>query len=134
VARGPCNHDLEAARERAPKKFYALFEGARETAGKTEWLRHNVLPHLTGPELPASEIARGIKEFVGEYPEFYASYGAYDWVLMCQTFGGLLNLPQSWQWIYSETFPFNLPSVERVGPEHHALADAETLRKAYIQK
>ena len=74
------------------RTYYAEFEGAREAASQTEWLRQNVLPHLVGPEIPASEIAEQIREFVGvERPEFLAAYGAYDWVILCQSFGGLIT-------------------------------------------
>lgn len=115
--------------------FEAIFEGGYEAAQKTDWLRENVFPQLSGPELPAEVIAEQIREFVGpERPEFLASYGAYDWVVICQAFGGLMQIPKHWPWVYTETVPLNLPRVERVGMEHGAACDAVTLRKAWQQK
>ena len=113
------------------RRFYALYEGARETASQSEWLRQNVLPSVEGDELPASVIAEQIRGFVGsEKPEFCAAYGAYDWVVFCQTFGGLMNL-KGWPCFYTEVVPWNLPRVERFGKPHHSGDDAATLLKAY---
>lgn len=115
--------------------FRAEFKGARKAAEKTVWLRENVLPHLVGPELSVPVIAEKIKDFVGRGPvEFVASYGAYDWVIFCQIFGGLLEIPESWPSVFTEASVLDLPRVERVGGKHDALADAETLRRAYRKK
>jgi hypothetical protein len=118
------------------REFYAEFQGAREAGGKTNFLRDNVLPNLKGNELPVEEIRQRLEEFVGSAtrPEFLMSYGAYDWVVICQIFGSLLKVPGNWQWIFTELVPADLPRVERVGEEHNALADAATLRKAWLAK
>lgn len=43
------------------------------------------------------EIAKKIGEFVGKdnSPEFYAYYADYDWVVFCQLFGKMIDLPKN---------------------------------------
>lgn len=42
-----------------------------------------------------NEIAEEIKEFVGnDKPVFYGYYSAYDWVVFCQIYGIMMNLPK----------------------------------------
>lgn len=115
------------------RDYYAEFMGAREAASATKWLQENVLFHLKGEEIQFAEIARQISEFVGsERPEFMAAYGSYDWVVLCQCFGGLMMIPEHWPCFYTETVPLALPSVERVGGEHNSINDAGTLRKSFL--
>src|SRR5688572_9747675 len=52
----------------------------------SEWVRKNVLPHLTGQQRPRRQIAQEIVEFVGKKPEFWAYYADYDWVALCQLY------------------------------------------------
>lgn len=86
-------------------------------AFSNDWLRENVLTpiykeslgekkvsfnwadfrnSLDGYALRNSEIKNKILEFVGddEKPEFYAYYGAYDWVVFCWLFGRMIDLPR----------------------------------------
>lgn len=62
------------------------------------WLMNNVVPYLQGGEYikPKRKIASEIVDFVGVYPEFWAYYSAYDWVLLCQLYGTMLELPSFW--------------------------------------
>lgn len=64
------------------------------------WLVENVLAQLPPAELwrPRKEIVAEIVKFVGADPKprFWAWFGAYDWVLFCQLFDGMLNLPKKW--------------------------------------
>jgi hypothetical protein len=62
------------------------------------WVRAHVLPLLTGPVLPRAEIAKQVREFAGSSPEWWASFGAYDWVLLCQLYGPLEDHPPGWPW------------------------------------
>ena len=43
-----------------------------------------------------SELSTKFLDFCGEDPEFYAYYSAYDWVLLCQLYGTMMDLPKSW--------------------------------------
>ena len=43
------------------------------------------------------EIRDEILKFVGnEKPEFWAYYADYDWVVLCQLFGTMMDLPKGW--------------------------------------
>ena len=95
------------------------------------WVRENVLTRLGGQSVQASResIARNIVEFVGEKPEFWAYYADYDWVVLCQLFGTMMDLPKGWpmfcmdikQLCMSKGNP-RLPKQD--GVKHNALEDA----------
>lgn len=103
-----------------------------------QWVKDNVLNQLLTWEYrkPRVQIAQEIREFVGEKPEFWAYYGAYDWVSLCQLYGTLMQLPDGWpkycrdlkQWCDMLDNP-KLPEQESV--EHHALNDAIWTKKAW---
>lgn len=71
-----------------------------EAAKAKPWLVENVLSKLPPQALwkTRKEIVAEIIRFVGNDPKprFWAWFGAYDWVLFCQLFGGMLNLPKKW--------------------------------------
>lgn len=93
------------------------------------WVAENVLPHLTGERIPRKQIAAEIVEFVGARPEFWAYYGAYDWVVLCQLYGRMVDLPKTWpmwcrdlkQLCEARGDPQLPPNS---GVAHNALADA----------
>lgn len=111
-----------------------------------DWVRANVLPLLPPRDFGAwktrKEIATDIRELVldgGDKPEFWAYYADYDWVVLCQLYGRMVDLP--------EGFPFwchdlkqrmaslgikkeQLPSQS--GVEHSALEDARWVRAACL--
>ena len=110
------------------------------------WMRTNVLSKLdTNPTkgLWSSQIAPAITAFVGdEKPEFWAYFGAYDWVLLCKLFGGLLKLPKGWphlfrdlRWLMDQySVHKGLPGCPQQDPatQHHALHDAKWERDVYL--
>src|SRR5665811_783334 len=55
-----------------------------------------VMPHLDSADFwkPRLMIAEQIVGFVGKQPEFWADYGAYDWVALCQLYGTMMQLPK----------------------------------------
>lgn len=67
------------------------------------WLQENVRPHLSSETkyidnvtMPIIGMAHKVKEFVtDESPEFYGYYADYDWVVLCQLFGSMVNLPKN---------------------------------------
>lgn len=100
------------------------------------WVTKNVIPHLHGPVKPRAEIAADVVKFSGIGPEFWAYYGAYDWVLMCQLFGRMLDVPPHWpnfvmdlQQLRIMTATRNLPEQKSV--EHNALNDAIWTKQAW---
>ncbi len=86
-------------------------------------------------------IKQQIIDFVGfpEYskgmPEFWAYYGAYDWVVFCWIFGAMIDLPDGFpmhcndlKQLMDSTKGTKLPSPEG---EHNALVDAEWNERLY---
>jgi hypothetical protein len=109
-------------------------ETDRSLAG--EWVQKNVLPHMTGPKQTRKSIRDDIVAFCGERPEFWGYYVAYDWLVLCQLFGRMLDVPPTWP-----NFAFdvqalrclmgarNLPKQDTT--EHNALNDAIWTRDAW---
>lgn len=104
----------------------------------SDWVKANVLPHLQGGEVLASRQAMSIafQAFAGQHPEFWDYYADYDWVVLCQLYGTMMDLPKGWpmycrdikQWCDMLGNP-TLP--EQSGTEHHALADARWNKQAW---
>ena len=89
---------------------------------------------------PPHQIADEIVRFVGPRPEFWGYYADYDWVLLCQLYGRMVDLPRGWPMLCLDIKQLawqlgdpQLPphSVDNHGPEHHALADTRWNRDAY---
>lgn len=112
------------------------------------WVKENVLPHLHGPIKCRENIAEQIVEFAGPNPEFWAYYADYDWVVLCQLFGRMIDLPQGWPmycrdikqeadrlegWMraFNSAPDYKLRLPEQGKGEHHALADARWNRLAW---
>jgi hypothetical protein len=109
----------------------------------SDWLREHVVPQLTGPRMFPAEIANRLRDFVKVGPtwrdtEFWAYYGAYDWYNLCKLFGGMLNLPPKWPWLFHELRTFLDEScmenyTQPDDASHHALNDARWNRKAFME-
>lgn len=97
----------------------------------SSWVQENVIPHLTGPIKPRSQIAKEIIEFVGVDPEFWAYYADYDWVVLCQLYGTMMDLPNSWPKMCLDVKQFAIQTGQKINKtilfnakEHNALSDA----------
>lgn len=106
------------------------FESAEcDLSRADEWVKKNVLVHLTGITIPRSEIARKIIEFAGPSPEFWAYYADYDWVALCQLFGRMIDLPDGWPMycrdLKQEADRLGVRFPGQQGAKHNALADAQ---------
>lgn len=101
------------------------------------WVRENVLPKLTGASKPRHWIADDVKAFVGEAPDFWAWYGAHDWVVLTQLYGRMISAPESWPMFVRDLAPIFHDAGEPVLPEnpgeHNALVDARWTRKIWQQ-
>lgn len=104
----------------------------------TPWLKEHVVPHLSGPAKQVAQIANEVRAFCGPgKPEFWGYYCDYDWVVFCQIFGSMVDLPAGWpmycrdikQWCDSIGNP-RLPQQEK--GEHHALKDARWNMLAWL--
>ena len=101
------------------------------------FLAKEVMPHLDSADLwkPRSQIAQEVKEFAGKDPEFWASWCSYDWVCLCQLFGTMLDIPDTWPYFcrdiqqLKDKYPgIILPQPDN---EHNALSDALNVRDCY---
>lgn len=115
-----------------------------------EWLQKHVVPHLRGGPYRKNtfEIAEEIKAFIPPKlsdedktycpPEFWGYFADYDWVVFCQLFGRMIDLPRGYpQFCYDlmqlsrhlgvprHTFP------KQEGFEHNALEDARWNKQLY---
>lgn len=126
------------------REFYGIDRAApKDRASK--WVQDNVFTRLWSnidmnfqPE-SAIEIRDRLLRFVGNdsEPEFWAYYGAHDWVVLCNLMGGMMNMPRGWPMLYREL----RTELNRAGladlrddgraDEHNALADAVWVKLAY---
>lgn len=109
--------------------YYAINEEAPVELANA-WVQKNVLPMLDLRfSKPRKRIRSDLLEFAGNDPIFWGYYADYDWVVLCQLFGAMVNLPKGWpmycrdlkQWCDALGNP-KLP--KQTSKEHHALADA----------
>lgn len=124
-------------------EFYGINKDFREE-DCNDWVKANVLPYLDGPHkirLPLSDLALIVRHWIevqdeDAKPEFWGYYSSYDWVVFCQMFGTMMDLPDGFpmychdlkQWCDSLGNP-KLP--EQGKGEHNALADARWNRDVY---
>ncbi len=127
--------------------YYALnFDCDHSRAN--EWVKENVLSHI--PEKPTeflvdtndwqrwrrkSKIAEQVKDFLlfAGSPEMWADYASYDWVVLCQLYGEIKDLPAGFPMCINDTQQFSkMIGSSTIAPkseiEHHALSDAFALR------
>lgn len=111
------------------------------------WVRVNVLPHLDA--LPANHT--GPKDTFAEQvelflchdgnPEFWGYYCAYDWVLFCRLWGGMLRMPSRFPKVcydLKQIADVLLPGIDfkadnpEENPKHNALADARWNQRLHL--
>ncbi|MFN7038854.1 MAG: 3'-5' exoribonuclease domain-containing protein [Alphaproteobacteria bacterium] len=103
------------------------------------WVKRNVLPFLTeASKWKSRETIK--KEIVGfidhRKPEFWVYNGAYDWVVFCQLFGHIRDLPRNYPWYANDIKQLahslgtaSLP--EHSTQKHNALEDAKWTKLAW---
>jgi hypothetical protein len=101
-----------------------------------DFVVQNVLPHMKGPKFSLETIRRIVTTFCGDAPEFWADYCSYDWIVLCQLFGTMMDLPLGWPTYCNDIQTYKLiegiekfPKLEIV--EHHALEDAKEVKFRY---
>ncbi len=121
------------------REFYAELDDADETYA-SDWVKENVLPHLTGLKSSREQVAQDILQFVaGDHsPEFWAYFADYDWVVFCQIFGAMIDLPKGFPMFCNDLKQeMKARGVERsdlpeqLGAAHSALEDARWVRRAH---
>ena len=117
-------------------EYYAEYLEADWTQAKS-WMWENVHPYLTGPVKSKVDIAYDLKEFCGSRPKFWAYFCSYDWLVMCQTFGGFLEVPYNWPnycndlIVEANRIKFDPYAIAQEGTLHNALEDAKWNKKLY---
>lgn len=105
-----------------------------------DWVKQNVLPKLAGiPPIPRAQIRDDILKMIppSSRPEFWAYFADYDWVVFCQLFGRMIDLPDGYpMFCFDLVQEMNLRGVPRqaLPPNdgaHSALADARWVRDAF---
>lgn len=116
------------------REFYA--ENADvDLSTLSPWLQENVVPYLRKEGalvLPHKEIGPAVLKFLDmdARPEFWAYFADYDWVIFCQLFGSMIELPPTFPHfcrdLQQEKWRIGCekPTIEGCGPAHNALADA----------
>lgn len=133
------------------REYYCEVPNARQLVNadfatfNDRWLIDNVRPHLhdgagrpyRGRDIRGEIIAFCDPETFGK-PEFWAYFADYDWVVLCQIFGRMIDLPKGWpmhcldvkqemktRGVKREQLP------EQGDAEHSALNDARWTRDAH---
>ena len=103
----------------------------------SDWVLENVHRHLQRTNRKTrAEIAKLVRDFAGESPEFWAYYADYDWVVLCQLYGTMMDLPIGWP-MFCRDLKQSLEGVLeaelpfRSLQEHHALSDAFWVRDTH---
>lgn len=107
----------------------------------SQWVKDNVLAQLSTADmrdaLSLFVIGHLIREFVGDdKPEFIGYYADYDWVVFCQIFGTMMDLPKGFPMYCSDIKQLcddkgNPKLPEQGKGEHNALADARWNKVAW---
>lgn len=135
------------------REYYAESAEADHSHGN-DWVKENVIPHLwsqqqdkrdanlwsrkggSGGLLTRQHIAIEIKAFVGNKPEFWAYYADYDWVVLCQLYGTMMDLPEGWPMFAMDVKQYAMDLAnprlpKQTSTEHNALEDARWTREAW---
>lgn len=121
-------------------EFYAIsneFDGSRAN----NWVKRNVLIHLPDPGdslyKSKKQIAADILTFIGnDKPVFWAYFSGYDWIVLCQLYGAMSELPVRWPKYCRDIKQFadslgNPKLPAKPEKDHHALEDAKWNLRTY---
>jgi hypothetical protein len=122
-------------------EYYACVKDANwEKINKDAWLKQHVinqLPPKSSPEWKTkSQIAKDIIAFVGDHPEFWADFSGYDWVALCQLYGKMIHLPDTWPMFCRDIQQLKeLVGIEEFPSmsdnEHNAIVDARETKARF---
>jgi len=130
-------------------EYYAVATDGWSPRSCTKWVQEHVLPRLPDSQSrewkPRKKIASEIRDLLLDNnvysPRLWGYYSAYDWVVFCQLFGSMVDLPKGFPYscfdlkqemdrllIKKEDLPLHLLQQDY---EHHALMDARWNRQLY---
>lgn len=101
-----------------------------------DWVMKNVYPNLSNTSTSLRVIRDEVREFVGKEPELWGYYADYDWVVLCQLYGTMMDLPKGWPMYCRDIKQLcddlgNPQLPEQGKSEHNALADARWNKLAW---
>jgi len=104
------------------------------------WLKDNVQPYLTGDKMKREDVANSLYQFIiskTDTPLFWSYYADYDWVVLCQLYGRMIDLPKNFPMycndLKQELVRLNLDNIPiQNETEHNALADARWARDVHL--
>jgi len=119
-------------------------------AKASDWVRENVFPHLPLREdlsckyIPCfwksrTDIRNAVLDFCNPHehgnPEFWGYFADYDWIVLCQLFGRMIDLPQGWPMYCGDVKQLadsvQAPKLPEPENAHNALTDARWNRDYY---
>lgn len=117
------------------QEYYAISSEFDESKA-SQWVKDNVLAKLEPQIIRRSrkEIAVDILNFVGPHPEFWGFFADYDWVVLCQLYGTMMQLPRDWPMFCMDIKQVSVMMGDIRFPKlddsvaHNALADARWTR------
>lgn len=126
------------------REFYAINAEA-DLSIASDWVKEHVLPNLnllkSGYDHNATieEIKYGLQYFTNPKnfgkPEFWGYYASYDWVVMCQVFGTMLDVPKGWPHHINDIKQLcdslGNPKLPKEYDGHHALQDSRWIKEAH---
>ncbi len=119
------------------REFYAVNREADHTLAN-DWVKANVLPHLGKKNVMNHvDIGHAVVKFIGDdRPIFWGYYADYDWVVFCQLFGAMIDLPQGWPMYCRDIKQWcddlgNQKLPPQYSTKHNALHDAQWNRIAW---
>lgn len=117
--------------------FYAEVQGV-DYARASTWVQHNVIAKLIGGNalMQRHTLAYEFFKFCGPNPEFWAYYADYDWVVLCQLYGRMVDLPTGWPMYCHDIIQlWEHVGATGIAPQtegsHNALADALWNKQTY---
>src|SRR5690606_11798062 len=113
-----------------------LWSRQKDLSEANKWTRDGGI----GGFLSRKEISADVRRFCSPElhgkPEFWGYYADYDWVVFCQLFGRMMDLPKGFpmycrdiKQLCDELGNPKLPEQSSI--EHHALADARWNKEAW---
>ena len=122
------------------REYYAV-NADYDASSSSPWLREHVLSYLDGePRLPREQIRREVLDFFAPAPsEIWAYFGEYDWIVLRQLVGHMLDWPTGWplsHWNLAQLQnQLGISALPKQDPDslHHALGDARWCHAAWQQ-
>jgi len=119
-------------------EYYAVISGV-DYKKACPWVQKNVIPHLhAGPHKTRDEVATEIADFIGsgDQVRWWGWFPAYDWVLLCGLYGGLMSIPSNWAQLpfclrQETALHSNIEIPKHQKTAHNALDDAHWHRSIH---